>query len=192
MENKRKVILVTDGDTFARKAVEAAVKNIGGRCISKSAGNPTPIEGDKIINLIKIAKYDPVVIMADDIGNPGIGKGERVLDILLSENSIRVIGVVAVASNTEGVEGVKVDFSIDKYGKVVENAVNKEGEETDVKILYGDTVDTINKYSIPIIVGIGDIGKMHRKDDWRKGAPILTKALEEILNRSDSWNEEEK
>lgn len=192
MDKERKVILVTDGDTIAKKAVEVAVKNIGGRCISKSAGNPTPIEGDKIINLIKIAKYDPVIIMVDDIGDPGFGKGEKALDILLSDSSIKVLGVVAVASNTEGVEGVKVDFSVDRYGKVVKNAVNKNGEETNVEILYGDTVDTINKYSIPIVVGIGDIGKMHGKDDWRKGAPILTKALEEILNRSDLWNEEDK
>lgn len=192
MEKMRNVILVTDGDTIAQKAVEAVVKKIGGRCISKSAGNPTPIEGDKIINLIKIAKYDPVVIMVDDIGDPGIGKGERALDILLSDTSIKILGVVAVASNTEGVEGVKVDFSIDRNGKVVENAVNKDGEETELKILYGDTVDTINKYSIPIVVGIGDIGKMDGKDDCRIGAPILTKALEEILNRSDFWDEEDK
>lgn len=192
MEKMRNVILVTDGDTIAQKAVEAVVKKIGARCISKSAGNPTPIEGDKIINLIKIAKYDPVVIMVDDIGDPGIGKGERALDILLSDTSIKILGVVAVASNTEGVEGVKVDFSIDRNGKVVENAVNKDGEETELKILYGDTVDTINKYSIPIVVGIGDIGKMDGKDDCRIGAPILTKALEEILNRSDFWDEEDK
>ena len=31
--NKRKVILVTDGDTIAKEAVEKAAANIGGRCI---------------------------------------------------------------------------------------------------------------------------------------------------------------
>lgn len=186
---KRKVILVTDGDTMAHKAVSIAVKNIGGRCISRSAGNPTPIQGSKIASLVQLAKNDPVVIMVDDIGNPGTGEGERALDVLLSHPEIVVLGIVAVASNTEGVEGIKVDFSVDCNGRIVQNAVNKEGQETEEKILYGDTVDIINKYSIPLVVGIGDIGKMKGKDDCRKGSPILTKALEEILNRSELWNE---
>lgn len=47
--NKRRVILVTDGDGIAKKAVETAALRIGGRCISKSAGNPTPLSGKKII-----------------------------------------------------------------------------------------------------------------------------------------------
>lgn len=189
---KRKVILVTDGDTMAKKAVEVAAQNVGGRCISKSAGNPTPIVGNKIAELVKIAKYDPVVIMVDDIGNPNTGYGEMALDILLSHPQLEVLGIVAVASNTEGVQGVEVSFSVDRYGKVVKNAVDKEGEETGEKILYGDTVDIINQYSIPLIVGLGDIGKMKGKDDCKKGSPILTKALKEILNRSEFWNEEEK
>ncbi len=186
----RKVILVTDGDKIAQKAVEAAVKKIGGRCISRSAGNPTPIEGKKIVELVMVAKHDPVVIMVDDIGNPGKGKGEDALEVLLSHPDIKAIGIVAVASNTEGVDGINVDFSIDCTGKIVENAVDKDGRETNEKVLYGDTVDVINNYSIPIVVGIGDIGKMKGKDDCRKGAPILTKALTEILNRSEMWNDE--
>lgn len=185
MKEKRNIILITDGDRIAKRAVETAVKKIGGRCISRSAGNPTPIEGHKIIDLIKISKHDPVVIMVDDIGDPGIGNGERALDILLSNDSIRILGIIAVASNTEDVEGIKVDFSIDRLGKVVKNAVNKDGDETNTKILYGDTVDTINNYSVPIIIGIGDIGKMDGNDDCSIGAPILTKALKEILNKSN-------
>ncbi|MTI49177.1 stage V sporulation protein AE [Sporosalibacterium faouarense] len=188
---KRKVILVTDGDTVARKAVEKAAKNIEGRCISKSAGNPTPIEGSKIAGLIETAKYDPVVIMLDDVGNPGTGEGELALDTLLSSPNLEVLGIVAVASNTEGVEGIKVNFSIDRNGNVVNKAVDKDGNVTEDEILYGDTVDIINQYSIPLIVGIGDIGKMKGKDDCKKGSPILTKALQEILNRSELWDEKE-
>jgi len=180
----RQVILVTDGDVIAQKAVERAAMNIGGRCISRSAGNPTPISGSEIIELIKSAKNDPVVIMVDDIGNPGFGKGEKALSEIIMSDEISVLGVVAVASNTEGVSGVKVDFSIDYKGNVVENAVNKDGLETKTKVLYGDTVDIINKFSIPIVVGIGDIGKMQGKDNEAIGAPIITRALKEILKKS--------
>ncbi len=187
---KRKIILVTDGDVIAQKAVEKAAKNIGGRCISRSAGNPTPISGEEIVNLIKSAKYDPVVIMVDDIGNPGFGKGEKALDYIIEHPDTKVLGVVAVASNTQDVEGVKVDFSVDYMGKIVSNAVDKNGIETNSDILYGDTVDIINKFSIPIVVGIGDIGKMKGKDNHAIGAPIITKALKEILIRSEVGNNE--
>ncbi|MGF7058603.1 stage V sporulation protein AE [Brassicibacter mesophilus] len=187
---KRKIILVTDGDDVAQKAVEKAAKNIGGRCISRSAGNPTPITGEEIINLIKSAKYDPVVIMVDDIGNPGFGKGEKALNDILIHPDMEVLGVVAVASNTQDVTGVKVDFSVDYMGHMVSNAVDKDGVETSSKTLYGDTVDIINKFSIPIVVGIGDIGKMRGKDNHAIGAPIITKALKEILNKSGSKDNE--
>ncbi|WP_222430861.1 stage V sporulation protein AE, partial [Bacillus licheniformis] len=41
MPAKRKVILVTDGDIYAAKAIEYAARKTGGRCISQSAGNPS-------------------------------------------------------------------------------------------------------------------------------------------------------
>ena len=189
---KRKIILVTDGDKVAKKAVEKAVKNIGGRCISRSAGNPTPITGNEIVKLIKEAEHDPVVIMVDDIGDPGTGKGEIALGQILSHPDTEVLGVVAVASNTEEVSGVEVDFSVDYMGHVINSAVDKEGVVTSGKTLFGDTVDIINEFSIPIIVGIGDIGKMKGKDDCLKGAPIITKALEEILYRSGEKRDERK
>ncbi|HHW49425.1 MAG TPA: stage V sporulation protein AE, partial [Clostridiaceae bacterium] len=44
---KRKVILVTDGDSVAKEAVEIAASNIGARCISDSAGNPTVLTGQE-------------------------------------------------------------------------------------------------------------------------------------------------
>lgn len=181
---KRKIILVTDGDEVARKAVERATMNIGGRCISRSAGNPTPISGTEIAKLIETALHDPVVVMVDDIGNPNLGKGEQALSYLLTNSDIEVLGVIAVASNTEGVEGVEVDFSIDHTGKIVENAVDKNGFETDTKILYGDTVDILNSFSVPLIIGIGDIGKIFGVDRYTNGAPLITKALKEIVNRS--------
>ncbi|SCG83581.1 stage V sporulation protein AE [Proteiniborus sp. DW1] len=181
---KRKIILVTDGDEVAQKAVERATMNIGGRCISRSAGNPTPISGEEIAKLIESALYDPVVVMVDDIGDPNLGKGEQALAHLLTNPNIEVLGVIAVASNTEGVKGIEVDFSIDHTGKIVENAVDKNGFETDTKILYGDTVDILNSFSVPLIIGIGDIGKIFGVDRYTNGAPLITKALKEIVNRS--------
>lgn len=181
---KRKIILVTDGDIVAKKAIERAALNIGGRCISKSAGNPTPISGEEIVNLVKQALYDPVIVMVDDIGAPNLGKGEEALAFLLNHPDVEVLGVIAVASNTEGVKGIEVDFSIDYSGKVVKCAVDKNGKTTNSKILYGDTVDVLNSFSVPIIVGVGDIGKIKGADNYVKGAPIITTALKEILKRS--------
>lgn len=189
MKEKRKIIIVTDGDTFAQKAVETAASNIGGRCISRSAGNPTPIMGSEIIDLIKSAKHDPVVVMVDDRGHQATGKGERALFEIVNHPDIEVIGVVAVASNTEFVNGVEIDFSITNDGRIVNHAVDKEGLDTREKILYGDTVDIIRDCNVPIIIGIGDPGKMLGKDDVEIGAPIITKALEEIITRSGNKNE---
>ncbi|SCY92157.1 stage V sporulation protein AE [Alkaliphilus peptidifermentans] len=185
VNNKRKIIIVTDGDRCAQRAIEIAVERIGGRCISKSGGNPTPLSGGEIVKLVKEAKNDPVVVMTDDEGNENIGIGEKVLQKLLTHPDIEVLGIIAVASNTQEVEGVHVDFSIDKNGKITDNAVDKDGKPTSQKVLYGDTVDIIEKCpKPPIIIGIGDIGKMNGKDDSRKGAPIFTRALEEIITRS--------
>ncbi|WIF94335.1 stage V sporulation protein AE [Caminicella sporogenes] len=189
MKQKRKVIIVTDGDSFAQRAVEIATSNIGGRCISRSAGNPTPLQGFEIVNLIKKAKHDPVVVMVDDKGDQKMGKGEQALKKIINHPDIDVIGVVAVASNTQFVNGVEVDFSITCDGKIIEGAVDKDGKKTNQNVLYGDTVDILRNSNIPIIVGIGDIGKMRGKDDCEIGAPIITKALEEIISRSGKINE---
>ncbi len=183
---KRKIILVTDGDKVAKRAVEEAAKNIGGRCISRSAGNPTMLNGNQIVKLIKQAKYDPVVIMVDDKGNPGFGAGEKSLqEVLEHEDEIEVIGVVAVASNTDGVEGVEVDFSIDCEGEIINGGVDKYGHKTGKDKIFGDTVDIVNNYSFPVVIGVGDIGKMDGKDDWKYGAPIITKALNKIIEESN-------
>lgn len=192
MEKKRKIILVTDGDSVAQRAVERAVRNIGGRCISRSGGNPTPLCGNEIVELIKTAKYDPVVVMVDDKGSSRTGNGEWALYEIVNHPDIEVLGIIAVASNTPNVEGIEVDFSITCDGKIIRGAVDKEGLPREGKVLYGDTVDIIGKCEVPLVIGIGDIGKMDGRDDCEIGAPIITKAMDEILNRSGYWNESKK
>lgn len=183
MENK-KVIIVTDGDKLAQKAVETAAKNVGIHCISKSAGNPTPIMGKEIINLIKTSNNNPIVLMVDDRGDVNKGEGEQVLEDIYNDEEIDIIGVVAVASNTDDAEGTEVDFSIEKTGNIIKQVVDKHGNPVNKRFLKGDTVDVLKNKEIYPIVGIGDPGKMEGNDDWEIGAPILTKALEEIISRS--------
>jgi stage V sporulation protein AE len=184
----KKVILVTDGDMCARKAVEAAAQNIGGRCISRSGGNPTPITGKEIIELVKTAKYDPVVVMVDDRGNTNEGAGEQAMEYMLGSSDIDVMGVVAVASNTHQVRGIKVDASVDREGKLISMAVDKDGKPKQGKIVKGDTVDILNSRRAPYIIGVGDPGKMDGFDNVEIGAPIITKALEEIIKHYESIN----
>lgn len=188
---KKKVIIVTDGDLVAQRAVEAAAKNIGGRCISRSAGNPTPISGREIVEYIKQAKYDPVVVMVDDRGDTHKGDGEEAMEYILNCGEVDVLGVIAVASNTNGVRGIKVDYSIDRNGNIVKKGVDKSGVVKDDKIVKGDTVDVLNDKRAPIIIGVGDIGKMDGFDNVEIGAPIITKAMEEIIRRSDRADSKE-
>ncbi len=183
-DDKRRVILVTDGDGIARKAVETAALRIGGRCISKSAGNPTPMNGHSIIEMIRQTPYDPVVVMVDDKGHIGMGKGEKAIMDIVKSPYVELLGVIAVASNTEGVNGVDVNFSITKDGNIIDNTVDKHGNKKEGKRITGDTVDILESIDVPIIVGIGDPGKMNGKDCCDKGAPIITKAMKEIIERS--------
>lgn len=181
---KKKVIIVTDGDKIAQKAVETAAGNIGGRCISLSAGNPTVLTGERILELIKQAQHDPVVVMVDDRGDNGFGSGERAMDTLLKSHEIDVLGILAVASNTPHAHGVRVNCSVDKQGNITNRAVDKHGNETDTKIIKGDTVNSLSEEEVPFVVGVGDPGKMDGSDDCNIGAPIITKGLEEILNHA--------
>lgn len=183
---KRKVILITDGDRVAKRAVEIASQKIGARCISCSAGNPTRLTGDQLVTQIQKTPHDPVVVMLDDKGFLGTGKGERALEYLVRHPGIEVLGVLAVASNTEFTEGVDVDCSVTRSGSITSMAVNKYGDiKQDLTTsLYGDTVEVLEGLDIPIIVGIGDIGKMDGADDPEAGAPLTTRALREILSRS--------
>lgn len=185
-EEKRKVIIVTDADRVAARTVETAARNIGARCISLSAGNPTPITGEQAVQLIRMAEYDPVVLMVDDRGKRGHGKGEQVLEYVARHPDIEVLGAVAVAANTSYTEGIRVTESVTRDGRIIDGPVDKCGnpEKKGHKLLEGDTVDILGRLNIPVIIGSGDTGKMDFADDYQKGAPITTKALREILIRS--------
>jgi stage V sporulation protein AE len=182
--DKHKVILVTDGDMIAQTAVEKAALNIGGRCISMSAGNPTKLTGDAIIGLIKKAEHDPVVVMVDDRGGKGIGPGERAMNTILENESIDVLGIVAVSSYGKDCDGLKVTCSITKEGRVIEGAVDKNGNDIHTDSICGDTLSILKKRKDILIVGMGDPGNMDFNDELTKGAPITTKALQEVLKRS--------
>ncbi|MDD4237803.1 MAG: stage V sporulation protein AE [Desulfotomaculaceae bacterium] len=181
---KRKVILVTDGDRIAKSAVEVAAKNIGARCISASAGNPTLRSGEELVTMIKQAPNDPVIVMLDDRGYNGEGRGERALAFITGHPEMQVLGVLAVASNTENVSGCTVDASITNSGEVIEGAVNKNGEPKN-NPQEGDTLEVIDKLNLPLVIGIGDIGKMDGADEAGKGAPLTTRAFRTIIEKSD-------
>jgi stage V sporulation protein AE len=180
---KRKVILVTDGDRIAKSAVEVAARNIGARCISSSAGNPTRRSGEELVDMIKQTPNDPVVVMLDDRGYNGEGRGERALAYITGHPEMQVIGVLAVASNTENVCGCTVDASITNSGQVIKGAVDKSGKPKN-NLQEGDTVEIIDRLNLPLVIGIGDIGKMDGADEADKGAPLTTRAFQTILEES--------
>ena len=179
----RKIVVITDGDTIATRVVEQVARNVGGRAISLSGGNPTEVSCEEIVEAIKKAPHDPVLVMVDDCGAKGTGRGERILVELAHHPDIESLGVVAVASNTSGVRGVKPDISVTREGKIVNRAVDKDGHVCGGRI-KGDTVDILNEIDIPLIVGVGDLGKMEDADHVKDGARITTIAVEEILKRS--------
>jgi len=188
---KKRVILVTDGDKIARQAVEKAAKVNGCRCISASAGNPTPLTGEQVVAYINATPSDPVVVMVDDRGVLGKGKGEKVMEYLIKHPTIKVIGVVAVASNTENAHGASVDSVITKGQEVTKGQVDKEGNLiSNEEIIRGDTVDNLNQYRrlIPYVIGVGDIGKMDNSDKIEDGAKITTKAIKQII---ENWQRRE-
>ncbi len=185
---KVRVILVTDGDRVAQRVIEKIARDLNLRCISASAGNPTPLNGKKIVELSKEVPFDPVLIMFDDRGLSEQGEGETALKYVATHPDIEVIGALAVASNTSGINGVHPDLSVDSHGKIVYYAVDKYGKPSRNlinSVILGDTVDILNELNIPLIVGIGDIGKMDFADDITIGSPVTRKAIEEILKRSE-------
>lgn len=185
MKKRRQVILVTDGDEYAQKTIEFVAKEIGGRSISKSQGNPTTLSGPAIVEMILSAPYDPIFVMFDDSGYLGEGAGERALKYVATHKQIEVLGVIAVAAKTHQTEWTRVDVSIDRFGQLTEYGVDKGGlREFEIGRINGDTVYCLDDLHVPVIVGIGDIGKMARKDDIKNGAPITRKAVKLILERS--------
>ncbi|KZE55403.1 stage V sporulation protein AE [Brevibacillus parabrevis] len=188
---RRKVILVTDGDHIAQKAVESVARELGGRCISLSAGNPTPVRGEQVVELIKMTPHDPVIVMFDDNGDYGKGRGERAIEYVALHPDIEVIGVIAVASNTKWVHGATVAYSVDNQGQIVEEAVDKDGyaDEQLQHRIYGDTVDILNTLKLPNVIGIGDIGKMDGRDSLQNGCPITKRAVQWIMERSGAYDD---
>ncbi|AGE22900.1 stage V sporulation protein AE [Geobacillus sp. GHH01] len=185
MMEKRRVILVTDGDEFACRAIERVAAEIGGRCISRSQGNPTKLSGEQLVELILQTPHDPVFVMFDDCGALGEGAGEQALRYVAGHEQIEVLGALAVASNTHQHEWTKVHVSIDRDGVMTEYGVDKEGvRDLEIGRINGDTVYCLDRLNIPLIVGIGDIGKMGYRDHAKYGAPITRKAVELILERS--------
>jgi stage V sporulation protein AE len=184
---KKRVIIVTDGDEYAHKTVAYIANSFGGRCISQSSGNPTMCSGKQLVKLINQTPCDPVFVMFDDSGYTGEGKGEKAMRFVGTHPSINVIGAIAVASNSHFNEWAKVDVSIDRFGHLTHYGVDKLGlPDLEIGRINGDTVSILEELNIPVIVGIGDIGKMARQDDVSKGAPITKMAVELILERSGS------
>ncbi|NMA15098.1 MAG: stage V sporulation protein AE [Clostridia bacterium] len=183
---KKRVVIITDGDEVAKKTVETVAQNIGGCCISATSGNPTPLNGEKIVELIKTAWKEPILVMLDDKGCRGKGRGEQALEYIAKHQDIEVLGVVAVAANTRHCHGIKIKHSITMTGQIVNGPVDKEGmpEPPGHEILEGDTVGVLDSLNIPTVVGIGDIGKMHDYDRYDRGAKITTQAVKFILKRS--------
>ena len=144
-------------------------KEIGGRCISMSHGNPTVLTGPEIVKLIKKADHDPVLVMFDDSGFIGEGAGEKALKYVATHKDIEVLGIIAVASRTRKEEWTRVDVCIDRDGSITAKGVDKYGiQEMEEGRLNGDTVYCLDELDVPIIVGIGDIGKMARKDHYEQ------------------------
>lgn len=185
MSERRRVILVTDGDEYAKRSVQGVASEIGGRCISMSQGNPSVLTGPELVKHIKRAKNDPVFVMFDDSGFVGEGAGEIALKYVAEHNEIEVLGIIAVASKTRQEEWTKVDVCIDRDGVLTPYGVDKFGvPEFELGRINGDTVYCLDQLKVPIIVGIGDIGKMSQHDHFERGSPITKKAVEIILERS--------
>ncbi|MDF2630651.1 MAG: spoVAE [Symbiobacteriaceae bacterium] len=185
MNTPIRVILITDGDKVARRAMEYAANRLHLRCISASAGNPTPLSGPELVELIKQAAYDPVLVMVDDKGNPGQGPGEQALAYICESPDVQVLGAIAVASNTRRAHGAPVDCSVTRDGRVVDVPVDKNGlPDLYRPTLRGDTVDVLSDLNIPVVVGIGDPGKMEGADCLENGCEVTTRAIMEVLART--------
>ena len=91
-------------------------KEIGGRCISMSHGNPSVLKGHEIVKLIKKTAHDPVLIMFDDSGFIGEGAGEQALKYVVYHPDIEVLGIIAVASEQEKKNGPKLMFALIDLG----------------------------------------------------------------------------
>ncbi|MEH7111771.1 stage V sporulation protein AE [Neobacillus niacini] len=193
MSIRRRVILITDGDEYAKRAIEHVARDVGGQCITQSQGNPSVLTGAELVKLIIKAEKEPVLIMFDDSGLVGEGAGEKALKYVATHKDVEVLGIIAVAAKTHQAEWTRIDVSIDRDGELTPYGVDKHGiPELEIGRLNGDTVYCLDELDVPIIVGIGDVGKMARRDHYERGAPITKKAVELILERSGFRDERER
>lgn len=181
----RKVIYVTDGDGAAVKAVAAATKKLGMHCLMLSGGNPTSHSYEELRTQIHESPAAVTVILFDDAGAAYEGKGEAMMVRLTQDDDVEVIGALAVASAERSGDWTHVHVSVDRYRNLEARGVDKEGfVDIENHRVHGDTVYTLDRLNIPLIVGIGDLGKMGGRDDVRKGSPVTQTALQLILERS--------
>lgn len=184
MNNRKQVIVITDGDEYARKTMDYLAPLFGGTCLSHLSDNPTKASSKQVMEAVKSAPSDLVFVLVDDAGWHGIGAGEHILIDMYKDSTIKIIGAIAVASHTKNLEWTRFTFAIDNEGNLTANGVDKEGIPIeDVGRINGDTVYALDQVDLPIVVAIGDIGKMYGRDDIKKGSPITRKAIELILER---------
>ena len=187
MNIKKRVILITDGDDKARAAVEHVAKELDCHLVMESGGNPTRLSGEEILKLILASKKDPVLALFDDCGYPEEGPGEIALMTIVNSPETEILGAVAVASHSFSHEWTRVTVSIDRNGNLTEYGVDKEGiKDIELGRIRGDTVYILDELQLPIVVGIGDIGKMGGNDSILKGAPITKQAIQLIIERSST------
>ncbi len=184
MAGKKQVIVLSDGDETAYRALVRVCRELDCYPLRASEGNPTRLNGDELIAAVLKAPAEPVVVMVDDRGDSGQGPGEDALRALTESAELDVLGVVAVAANTRPVAGVDVDVSVDQHGTVIRRAVDKDGHAVRSARLKGDTVDVLKSYRGPV-VGLGDPGKMEGHDRLSHGVPATRRAIQEILQ----WRE---
>jgi stage V sporulation protein AE len=184
MSQQKNIIVITDGDEYARKTLDYLANEIGGTCLSYLSDNPTIASPDEVIQAVLKAREEPVYVLIDDAGIPGVGAGEKILIALEDHPSIHILGAIAVAAHTKNMEWSRFTFAIDRNGELTSNGVDKEGVPIpEIGRINGDTVYSLDQLDLPIVIAIGDIGKMQGKDDLKKGSPITRKAIEMILER---------
>ncbi|MGE5379838.1 MAG: stage V sporulation protein AE [Methylocystaceae bacterium] len=185
---KKRVIIVTDGDHAAKEAVTTACANVGAYPLTITAGNPSRLTGEEVLFQIKSYPGEPVVVMADDGGWVGEGRGESIISYLLkSRDEIELLGVVAVASGTRHARGVVPDCSWTRQLKKSYLPVNKLGfeEQSGHEYLEGDTTELLLLQNNIRIIGCGDPGKMDWRDDPAQGAPVTTACLRALINQPE-------
>lgn len=181
----KKVICITDGDAYAFQAIQHVARKFHAFCVKETFGNPTELTGGEVYRLIEAAPTELVFALFDDSGTIGVGSGERALLHIVRHPNVQVLGILAVASHTRNLEYSKVDMCIDRFGIRTGNGVDKDGfQEMEAHRINGDTVYILDQLEVPIIVGIGDIGKMGGFDSIEKGCPVTTKAIALILKRN--------